>query len=53
MDCLLYIIGIKFGDRSCYTYAFILPDNAEPWLGAIPLKGMDLAVIPSQKQTGL
>src|ERR1043165_7789719 len=41
-------IKVQFGDRSCYTDAFVLPDNSEPLLGAIPLEGMDLAVIPSQ-----
>jgi len=46
------VSGIKvcFGDRSCYTDAFVLPGNTEPLLGAIPLEAMDLAVIPSENK---
>ena len=40
-------IKVRFGDRTCYTDAFVLPNNAEPLLGAIPLEGMDLVVVPS------
>ena len=43
-------LKIRFGDRTCYTDAFVLPGNAEPLLGAIPLEGMDLAVIPSENK---
>lgn len=43
-------IKVRFGDRACYTDAFVLPDNAEPLLGAIPLEGMDLVVIPSENR---
>ena len=41
-------IKVRFGDRTCYTDAFVLPGNTEPLLGAIPLEGMDLVVIPSE-----
>lgn len=41
-------IKVRFGDRTCYTDAFVLPGNTEPLLGAIPLEGMDLVVIPSK-----
>lgn len=43
-------IKVRFGDRTCYTDAFVLPDNTEPLLGAIPLEGMDLVVIPSENR---
>jgi clan AA aspartic protease len=41
-------IKVSFGNRSCYTDAFVLPGNTEPLLGAIPIEGMDLAVVPSE-----
>ncbi|MEP7110132.1 MAG: retroviral-like aspartic protease family protein [Ferruginibacter sp.] len=43
-------IKVRFGDRTCYTDAFVLPDGTEPLLGAIPLEGMDLVVIPSENK---
>jgi clan AA aspartic protease len=43
-------IRVRFGDRTCYTDAFVLEGNTEPLLGAIPLEGMDLAVIPSENK---
>lgn len=43
-------IKVRFGDRTCYTDAFVLPANTEPLLGAIPLEGMDLVVIPSENK---
>ncbi len=43
-------IKVRFGNRSCYTDAFVLPGNTEPLLGAIPLEGMDLVVIPSENR---
>ena len=43
-------IKVRFGNRSCYTDAFVLPGSAEPMLGAIPLEGMDLVVIPSENR---
>lgn len=41
---------VRFGNRTCYTDAFVLPDATEPLLGAIPLEGMDLVVIPSENK---
>ena len=41
-------IKVRFGDRACYTDAFVLPGNTEPLLGAISLEGMGLVVIPSE-----
>jgi clan AA aspartic protease len=43
-------IKVRFGERTCYTDAFVLEGNTEPLLGAIPLEGMDLAVIPSENK---
>ncbi len=43
-------IKVRFGDRTCYTDAFVLSGNTEPLLGAIPLEGMDLVVIPSENR---
>ena len=43
-------IKVRFGDRTCYTDAFVLPGNTEPLLGAIPIEGMDLVVIPSENK---
>ncbi|MEN9522025.1 MAG: hypothetical protein RL065_402 [Bacteroidota bacterium] len=43
-------LEVRFGNRSCYTDAFVLPGNTEPLLGAIPIEGMDLAVIPSENK---
>ena len=43
-------IKIRFGDRICYTGAFVLPQNTEPLMGCIPLEEMDLVVIPSENR---
>jgi hypothetical protein len=43
-------IKIRFGNRYCYTDAFVLLGNAEPLLGCIPLEGMDLVVIPNENK---
>ena len=41
-------IKVRFGDRYCYTGAFVLPGNTEPLLGVVPLEEMDLVIIPSR-----
>jgi clan AA aspartic protease len=43
-------IKIRFGNRFCYTDAFVVRGNAEPLLGSIPLDGMDLIVIPLENK---
>jgi clan AA aspartic protease len=43
-------IKIRFGNRTSYTDAFVLPGNTEPLLGCIPLEGMDLIVIPLENK---
>ena len=42
-------IRIKFKNRDCITDAFVLPNNEEPLLGAVPMELMDLAIIPSEQ----
>lgn len=43
-------IRIKFKERDCITDAFVLPNNEEPLLGAVPLELMDLIIIPSAQK---
>ena len=43
-------IKIRFGNRFCYTDAFVVQGNAEPLLGCIPLEGMDLIVVPNENK---
>lgn len=43
-------IRVKFKERDCITDAFILPDNEEPLLGAVPMELMDLTVTPAQQK---
>ena len=47
---LVGAIKVRFGNRSCITDAYVLPENTEPILGAIPMEGMDLAIIPSESK---
>ncbi len=47
---LVGVIKVRFGDRTCYTDAFVLPGNTEPLLGAIALEGMDLVVVPAENK---
>lgn len=42
-------IRLKFKSRDCITDAFVLPDNEEPLLGAVPMELMDLVIIPSEQ----
>ena len=43
-------IKMRFGNRTCYTGAFVLPGNTEPLMGCIPLEEMDLIVIPTENK---
>ncbi len=43
-------IKVRFGNRICYTDAFVVENNCEPLLGAIAMEGMDLIVIPGKHQ---
>ncbi len=43
-------IRLKFQDRDCITDAFVLPDNEEPLIGAVPMELMDLVIVPTQNK---
>lgn len=43
-------VKVRFGDRFCYTGAFVLPNSTEPLMGCIPLEEMDLVVIPVENR---
>ena len=43
-------IRVKFRDRDCITDAFVLPDNEEPLIGAVPMELMDLVIIPAENK---
>ena len=43
-------VKIRFKDRDCITDAFVLPNNEEPLLGAVPMELMDLIIIPSAEK---
>lgn len=43
-------VKITFKDRDCITDAFVLPNNEEPLLGAVPMELMDLIIIPSAEK---
>lgn len=40
-------IKVIFRERFCITDAFVLPDDEEMLLGAVPMELMDLVIIPS------
>ena len=43
-------IKVRFGNRICYTDAFVVENNSEPLLGAIAMEGMDLVVLPAENR---
>ncbi len=43
-------VKIKFKERDCITDAFVLPNNEEPLLGAVPMELMDLIIIPAAEK---
>ena len=43
-------IRLKFKDRDCITDAFVLPDNEEPLIGAVPMELMDFVIIPAENK---
>ncbi len=43
-------IRLKFKDRECITDAFVLPNNEEVLIGAVPMELMDLVIIPSENK---
>ena len=45
-------LQVRFGDRSCTVEALVLPGNAEPLFGAIPMEYMVLIVDPAKQILG-
>ena len=43
-------IRLKFGDRDCIADAFVLPNNEEALIGAVPMELMDLVIVPSENK---
>jgi clan AA aspartic protease len=43
-------IRLKFMERDCITDAFVLPDNEEALIGAVPMELMDLVIIPVENK---
>lgn len=43
-------IRLKFGDRDCITDAFVLPNNEEALIGAVPMELMDLVIVPAENK---
>jgi clan AA aspartic protease len=43
-------VSVKFKNRATIAYAHVLPRNAEPLLGTIPLEDMDLIINPKKQK---
>jgi clan AA aspartic protease len=43
-------IEVKFKNRRCSIDALVLPGNAEPILGAIPMRDMDVLIHPQREE---
>jgi hypothetical protein len=43
-------VDLRFGNRQCTCRAFVLPGDAEPLLGAIPMEDMDVVIHPQKQQ---
>ena len=43
-------VELRFGNRKTVVYAMVLPKNAEPLLGAIPMEDMDLVIEPKTQR---
>ncbi len=43
-------VKIRFKERDCITDAFVLPNNEEPLLGAVPMELMDLMILPAAER---
>ena len=43
-------VDLRFANRQCTCRAIVLPGDAEPLLGAIPMEDMDLVIQPSLLQ---
>ena len=45
-------LEVRFGNRTSMLRALVLPGNAEPLFGAIPMEEMDLIVDPAKQALG-
>jgi clan AA aspartic protease len=43
-------VEVRFANRQCTTRALVLPGEAEPLLGAIPMEDMDVIIDPRLQQ---
>ena len=43
-------VDLRFDNRQCTCRAIVLPGDAEPLLGAIPMEDMDLVIHPQRQQ---
>ena len=43
-------IKLKFKERDCLVDAFVLPNQEEALIGAVPMELMDLVIIPSENK---
>ncbi len=43
-------IELRFANRRCASQALVLPGNAQPLLGAIPMEEMDLVIHPARHE---
>jgi hypothetical protein len=43
-------IDVRFANRKATCNAFVLPDDSEPLLGAIPMEEMDVLIHPSRHE---
>jgi clan AA aspartic protease len=43
-------VEIRFANRSTVSLASVLPGNQEPLLGAIPMEGLDVVVLPRKRK---
>ncbi len=43
-------VELRFKNRRTFCSAMVLPDNAEPLLGCIPLEDMDLLISPTRQE---
>ena len=43
-------LEVRFGNRLSFVTAMVLPNGAEPLLGAIPMEDMDLVIEPKSQQ---
>jgi hypothetical protein len=43
-------VEVRFGNQSTNCNAYVLPGNNEPFLGAIPMEGLDSIIHPKRQE---